>query len=132
MTSKLCVLTTLIKKARSSLVSVNSTCAQLPHNFSMYLGLVCEKDRVGAFITYIKLPNWLKGLHEPILFDSVVSVFVLRQSARTSLDANRRSIHIALHLSEICPQATEAQLSSSVAVGMATTTAFSEAFLVLV
>ena len=31
MTSTLCVLTTLIKKARSSLVSANLTCAQLPH-----------------------------------------------------------------------------------------------------
>jgi hypothetical protein len=81
MTSELCLPTISIKKVRSSLFSVNSTCAQLPHNFRVYLRLVSEKDRAEAFITYIKPPSYLKGLCEPILFDSVVNGFILWRSA---------------------------------------------------
>ena len=36
----------LFNQVRSSLVSANSTCAQLSHNFRVHLRLVCEKDYV--------------------------------------------------------------------------------------
>jgi len=116
MRSNLCVLTILIKKARSSFVSVNVTCAQLPHDFSMYLRLISEMGRVEALITYIKPPNRLKRLRELILFASVAKVFVLWLSELASLDPYHRSIHDTVHVSEIYHK-PQRHLMPSVAVG---------------
>ena len=126
MTSKLCALTTLIKKARSSLVSPNSTCAQLPHNFRVYLRLVCEKNREEAFITYIKPLHCLKELREPIIFNSAVKVFILWRNARTSFNAYRRSVHVSLRSSEMCPQPAEALVVVGARRAKTTTTALSQ------
>ena len=66
----------------------------------MYLRFISEKDRAEAFITYIKPQHCLKGLREPITFDSVVNGFILWE-CKASLEVRRHRLHVALRLGEV-------------------------------